>query len=228
MGQILIIDRDRMDVVIRRFRIEAHPEINVRRHVHQVSRARSQFGQPFCAGERSLRARRRLHGVNIVVTGARMMGVDRQGPLERCHNILCPAFGFTVRRPVVPRLQIHECFGIEPAGRRIVGVPLPQGSHRPGVGYIELGARSVGRNGIPGGERFDVRSFFRTYLPYELQSRPDGLDRLLLLRLIHWEIDIRPQGQGNPPMGHRSLWIMPRSLPERIDRLFVIEGEEQP
>ncbi len=97
----------------------------MRRHMHQMPRTGGQFGQSLCAGKRALRAGRGFHGVNVVVTGARMVGVDRQGLLEGCHDIFGPAFRFALCRPVIPRLQIHECLGIERAGCRIVRMALP-------------------------------------------------------------------------------------------------------
>ena len=47
--------------------------INVRGHVHDVSRGGRQFGQPMRAGQRALRRIRGLHRMNVVVNRAQMI-----------------------------------------------------------------------------------------------------------------------------------------------------------
>jgi hypothetical protein len=174
----------------------------------------SKVGQPLRAGKRALGARRRLHGMDIVVAGAGMIGVDRQHPLERGHDLLGPPLGPAFGRPVIPGLLIHQRFGVERAGwsRRRDTVATGIRSW-PRHSRIQFRACGVGCAGIAGGECLDIRSFPDSPAPPD--SRPPGRPRrLLLLRSIHRQIDVRPQRQGDSPMGHRGLRIEPRGLPE--------------
>ena len=88
-----LVGVDRMDVARGRVAVSADSDINVGRHVHHVPHPGHQARQSLGAGHRLLR-RHRLHGVDIVVTGAGMLRIPGDDPFQAPHDLVRLGYGF--------------------------------------------------------------------------------------------------------------------------------------
>ena len=113
----------------RRF-VVARADVDVRGHVHDVSRGGRQLGQMIRAGERALGRVGSLDRVNVIVNRAQVIGLAPNHGLQRRHNFFRALFRRSVRPPQAPRMQIHS--GLREKRRRIkvVGKPLHHFAHR--------------------------------------------------------------------------------------------------
>ena len=81
--------------------ILAHPHINVRGHVDQMSGRRRVIPQPVGGGQSVLRMRSRLDGVNVEMVRTRMIGITRRDVSERGEDFLRLGPGRALTRPVI-------------------------------------------------------------------------------------------------------------------------------
>ena len=124
----------------------AHADVDVRRHVHQVARARHRRREALGARHRALRVLR-LHRVDVEVAGARVLGAQRQRRLE--HARRSPA-----SRPAAIRPPPSSATGSGPSAprRRAPAHRHPAGSGPPArasrSAYAESRPRAVGRRHV--------------------------------------------------------------------------------
>jgi hypothetical protein len=117
----------RMDgVLVRRDRVRpaADADVDVRRHVHQVTGTRHQRGQALRAVHCTLRVRR-LDGVDVVVARTRMIRPGGQDSLEIRHYLGRAGTRLQVAGPVVPRTQVHHGFGMQRHDVVVIRKALP-------------------------------------------------------------------------------------------------------
>ncbi len=72
--QIRLIGMSRMRIPLRRVMVAAQTHIDMGRHMHQVPGARHQAGQAIRAGHRPLRSRCGFDRMDVVMTGAGVIG----------------------------------------------------------------------------------------------------------------------------------------------------------
>jgi hypothetical protein len=158
-----------------------------------------------------------------------MGGVLVDGALELREGGLGFRIRDTVSCPVVPRAQVHQRLGVERPGVEIVGKGLDQPAHGVGVGAV--GRRPIlGATGVARGQRLDVGAFAWRRLGAECQRLLDqGVGLWLLLR-IHRRVDVGPEDQRLPPVGHRQRWIETGRFGVGAAGFGVVEaiGEVQP
>ena len=99
------VDPNRRAGCRRGVRVAAHAPEGVRGHVHQVARARHQRREALGGGTARSGCRRGLHGVDVVVVGARVVRVARQHAT--------PAWRRSPRvYGVGPAVGVHSCHGL--------------------------------------------------------------------------------------------------------------------
>jgi hypothetical protein len=79
--------------------IVADALIDVRGHVHEMTRGRRQRAEPIRAWQRTFRQRRRFDGVNIKMIRADVIRVAPQDGFEHGDHFFRPRRGSSVRRP---------------------------------------------------------------------------------------------------------------------------------
>ena len=116
--------------------------VDVRRHVHDVARARHQRGQPLARAAARDRASStpRPRGCR---GGSRpgASGLRCEHRLQRREHLGGAALGLRAAGlPVVPGLRVHHGLGVEREDRVVVRILRGHGLHRVGVGRVERGA----------------------------------------------------------------------------------------
>ena len=140
-----------------------------------------------------------------------------------------PRLRLAVGRPQVPRPQVHQRLGVQGAdvARPPGTAPTPPASPRRTPRRAACGR--PGRVGVPGGQRLDqrpVRGRGRRRLragalratPTPAFARSAGRSGLLI---------VRPAGERDAPVGHGAVGVEGGGVPERPDRLVVVEREQE-
>ena len=83
------------------------PEVDVRAHVHEMSRALGQVLEPIGGGHPQFRTHF-LDGVNQVMVGTRMGGLAPQHRLEHSQKLGRSPARLVVVRPIVPGRRVHQ------------------------------------------------------------------------------------------------------------------------
>ena len=91
--EVLLVHGRGVGIALRRLRVLAGADIDVRRHVHQVSRAGHQRLEPAGLRHRALGRLRRFDRVNVVVIRARMIRIALHHALERATMASVPGSG---------------------------------------------------------------------------------------------------------------------------------------
>jgi hypothetical protein len=205
----------------------ADPGVDVRRHVDHVADGDVEFDQAIGGAFGAFGCGRGLHRVDVVVVGARVVRVAFQDRLQRGDDLDGLGSRFTGCVPVVPRDHVHERLGEQRGGVEVVGVRRHDVAHRVGVGPVEVGAvlQRFGRVAL--GQRLDVRALPVAGVCGERQralaggvGRGHGVGR-------HGPVDVRPQGQRQPPVAHRARFVERDGGLERTGGLEVIEAEDE-
>ena len=116
------IDRSRPHIALCCILVASHAYVNVRGHVHQVSRPGHQLGKPISQGDGPLGLRGGLNGMDVVVNSPGVIGIALQDRLQRGDDFKRARLGLAAVRPQVPGTQVHERFGEKRGSVKVVRV----------------------------------------------------------------------------------------------------------
>ena len=206
----------------------AEPQIDVRRHVDQVAQTGGELAEPVGDRGRLAGLGRRFHGMNVEVQRERVVGRLLQDRLESLHHLRSFGPGLAVRRPEVPRPQVHQRLGEESADVAVLGEALVNVAHRRGIGLIEGPAILRLRIGIALGQCLDEGLLdLGAALRVLAGAGKRGPRRLRPLRRHQGEVDVRAVCKGHSPVCHRALGVERGGVRERPDGLVVVESKEE-
>ena len=100
--------------------IVAGANVNMRGHVHDVSRSRSERSQLVGTSEGALGRSRSLHGMDVIVNRSQMIGVALHHRLECRYDFLRAGLGRAIDMPQAPGMQIHASLGKKSGGIEVV------------------------------------------------------------------------------------------------------------
>ena len=108
LGEIGTVDLDGVPVGLCGVGVAAYADVDVRRHVDQVTGAGRPVLQPLGEGNRLVGGGAGLHGVDIEVRGSRVVGMGGEHALDSGDKRRRVALRLQIGRPVVPGLQVHQ------------------------------------------------------------------------------------------------------------------------
>ena len=206
----------------------AGADVDVRGHVHDVSRGRRKLRQAIGAGQSAFRRVGSFDAVNVIVNGAEMIGLAANHGLERGDNFLRAFFRRAVGAPESPGMEVHSGFGEERGGIEIVGEALHHVAH--GIAILFQGSAQI-RFGIGGkalGQRVDVGLVALGSVGGERLRFRDGFVRLDKTVFAGRIVVIRADGFGDAPICHGEFGIEVGGALEGARGLVVIEGVNLP
>jgi len=106
--QVRTVDRGRFLVGFHCGCIISGAEVNMGRHVDNVSRSRGQRRHLVCTSQGALRIRPGLNSTNVVVDGTQMIGIAPHDGFKRGHDFLRAGFGRAILMPQAPGMQVHS------------------------------------------------------------------------------------------------------------------------
>ena len=107
---------------------DAH--VDVRGHVHEMTGGGNLRGKFRHVRQSTLRMRRGFDGVDVVMNRADVIRIAFEDGFEHADNFF-RAFGrLAVIRPELPRAQVHQAFGVERRGIKIIWILLHERVHR--------------------------------------------------------------------------------------------------
>ena len=116
--------------------IIADAHVDVGWHVDEMARSGRDRLQPVGRGQSTLRRRRSLDGVDVVVIGADVVGVAAQHAFQNRDDRLRPLGRFAVQAPQLPWPQVHRALGVQHGGIEIRArpdrLPVRPRGQRPG------------------------------------------------------------------------------------------------
>ena len=174
--------------------------------------------------------RRRLDGVDVVVVGARMVGVAGQDLLQIADDLRGPGLFRPVAGPVIPGVQVHEAFHVEGQDVVVVGEARGDLLHRGRVGGVErvlplgIGGRRVA---IALRHRVDQGALHVARSRLERDRLLGGVEGGARALRDSGQVDVGPEAEGHAPGAHRACRIQPRGLLERALRLFQVEAPHE-
>ena len=168
--------------------------------------------------------------MDVVVVGARVMGIAGEHAFERADDLGRLGPGLAVLGPEVPRPQVHQRLGEEGLDVEVVGEPCRHLAHRGGVGLVE-GALGLGirrrRVGVARDERLDEGALHRLDARRARERRLRRLVGGLRALGLGGEVDVRAEGHARSPGAARARRIEPDRVLERALRLLQVERVEQ-
>src|SRR6266699_6386538 len=87
--------------------VVASADVNVGRHVYDMSRTRRQSGKSVGSSQCSLGRTRTLNGVNVIVDSAHVIGVAFDHGFERGNDLVRARLGRAIWMPQAPGVKIH-------------------------------------------------------------------------------------------------------------------------
>ena len=182
----------------------------MRRHVHDVARARHQRGEALRVRQRLLGLGRRLHRMDVEVDRAGMRRVAlaapsrarrrsrRRGPWARSRR---PPSSPTAACPSPPRRTGSD--GV--VGREARG----DGLHRVGIGLVERGAVGLGivRHSASASASISARSRSRRPWPSSAIALASAAQRRRVRLRHHRHVDVGAEHQRLAPEAHRAVGI---------------------
>jgi len=215
----------RLHVVQRGVVVAADADVDVRRHVHQVSGRGCQVGQPVGVGLGPLRLAGLLDGVDVQVNGAYVIRIEAQGLLQGGDDLRGPGPLLAVGEPEVPGVQVHQRFGGQGENGRIFRIAGGDDPHRVGVRLVQSGA-IVGLHRLIAFEQSRGQCLFeRTGSARQIAGPgrqvvgPGGVAG------IHGGVDVGAEHQRAPPVAHAAIRIVQRGFGEGEIGGSVIERE---
>ena len=120
--------------------VVASADVNVGRHVYDMSRTRRQSGKSIGSSQCSLGRTRTLNGVNVIVDSAHVIGVAFDHGFECGNDLFRARLGRAIGMPQAPGVKIHARFGEESSGVEVIREFLCNFAH--GI-VISLGSLSA-------------------------------------------------------------------------------------
>ncbi len=226
-GEVGVIGLDRPLVRDHRVVPAADARVDVRRHVHEVSRTRDQLAQPVGRRDAALRIRRGLDRVHVQVQRAGVVGILRDHRLEGGDDLGRVALGLQLRVVVVPGLQVHQRLGVQDLCIGIVGSRRGKLRGRGRVGFVEWPSIGRRRFRVACSQRLDEGLLARGGLRRELDRALQALPGVGIVGRVHRRIDVRTEHQRRAPPAHRTLRVELGRLQERAFGAVVVETEGQ-
>ena len=191
----------------------------VRRHVVDVARAGNRLAEKLRAPRRELGNDRRLGGMHVQVTGAGMVDVFRENPLEHAMQALNARALDVARAPA--RLEQEQRIGMQRGCVEIVGIRIRDAAHGFGVRLVLLDTLlGIELLHVPHGDRVDECPLFRCRLRVlerlRLLHRGVGVRRLFG---VHRGVQVRPPCPRLSPVADGAVRVALPRLAERSDRL---------
>jgi hypothetical protein len=109
--------------------------------------------------------------------------------------------------PVRPRRQVHQRLGEQGLRVEVVGVLRGELAHRVGVGSVELLALVVGVRRVAIRERRQVGLLARGDLLADPDRVRERLERALLQRRVHRQVDVGAERERHAPEAHRAVRV---------------------
>ena len=224
---VALVDGGRVGVTLRGFHVLPGADVDVRRHVNEVTRARHERLEAAGLRHRALRRLRRFDRVNVIVIRPRMVWIARHHAFERGDDPV----GARLRRAVLlvqgPRPQVHQALGMERRDVVVFRELFRQRAHRVRVRPLA--------NGLIAGWIGDVSLCQRVDEPLlhfaagALACPGLGEMRVGLLQSIRRRdvVDVGAECQRHAPMRHRRRGILRGRKLERLEGLFVVETVEK-
>src|SRR5688500_16730888 len=100
-----------MRVALNRFVVPADPDVDVRRHMDEMTRAGRETGEPLRARQGPCRLPR-LNRMNVVMAGTNMVGTSLQGLFEDTADFRRARLRLPIGGPISPWPHVHQCLGI--------------------------------------------------------------------------------------------------------------------
>ncbi len=201
----------------------------MRGHVHHVARGRHQALQPVGRGQGPLGSVGTLDRVDVEVMGARMIGSDLEDALEGFHDLRRVLAALLVGPPGTPvEVDVHQGVREERPHHRVVREPLPDLTHRVGVGDVQFAPVLGRRVRVALCQRLDQLA-----LDIGGAIRHRECPRCSLVRpprdvlVLHRSVDVGAQDVGLSPESHGAIGIEACGLLERAQRLVVVETPRQ-
>ena len=162
--------------------------------------------------------------MNVVVNGADVARVAPQHRLQEGDDLQGALRGLALRRPELPRAQVHARLGEQRRRVEIIGIALDELAH--GVAVVESAPCriGVGRGRMSPREGLDVEALVLRPLCRERAGLLHSLVGRLLSVRLGLEIDVGSERKGDAPVGHGHLWVELGRAPEGSHGLVVIEG----
>ena len=136
--------------------IAAGPQVDVRRHVHDMAGARHERGELVGVRFGAARIGRRFDGVDVEMDRAGVIGLAASAPTRAREHVAGELARPAVDVPVVPRRGIHQRLREQRRRVEIVREALRQLAHRLGVGRVERRALGIRIGGVALRQRLDV------------------------------------------------------------------------
>ncbi len=201
------IDRRRFLVSFHRRRIISRANVNVRRHVHDVSRSRRQRSQAVRRSQSPFRRIRRFHGVNVVMERTQMVGIAFNHRFQSCDNLLRAVLGRPVTMPQSPRMEVHPRLCEQCRRIKIVGIVLYHFPHRVTIIFRSLPQVGLRVRGKAFRHRQNVAAFGVGGIAAQVHCLLNRLVRLLEAVRARRIVVVRSDCLRNPPVSHRQLRI---------------------
>ncbi len=199
----------------------------MRRHVDEVAGARHQRRQPLGRRRRSIGRLRRFDRMDVVMIRARMLRIALHHAFERRHDLSRPGLRCVVGFVELPRMLIHDAFGVERGHVEIVGKLLRQLAHRRRVRLLthHLIARRIGDIALAERGHESLLHVAAVRLPLF------GFSNVLIALLQTFGqrdiVDVGAKSERHAPVRHRRRRIERGRALERLERLLVIEAVEK-
>ena len=189
--------------------------------------ARRQGSQPVGGDLAAARVRAGLHGVDVEVERAGVLGVRPHDALEGRQDLGGLRLHAAVGLPEVPGPEVHESVGEQRGGIEIVGEALRHVTHR--IRVLSVQRRPVpGRRGrVPRGERLDERPLPRRDPAGQRDGLLDRRERRLLPLDVRRAVVVGAVAERDAPVAHRTHGVEAGRLAERALGFDVVERVDQ-
>ncbi len=196
----------------------------MRRHVHQVSCTRNQRLQTLRAWQRTLRVRRSLQRMNVIVIRTGMHRITRQHRFQNSYDFFGMLAGLPILGPKFPWIEIHQTFRIHRRGIEIFRILAREGPHAHRVNICQFLVVGLCFARIPQHQCCDIVLFDPRRTLSQFGGLLNRLKRDFLPSCVHIRVVVWPNRHRNSPKRHGRLRVELRSFLERACRFFMIES----
>ena len=196
----------------------------VRRHVVDMARARDRLAEKFGARGGTLGDDRRLGGVHVQMTRARMIDVLRKNALEDAVQALHARAGDVAGS--TPRLEQEQRIGVQRLSIEIVGVGIGDAAHRLGVRLVLIHSLfRIEFLDVADRHRVDERALFRGRMLFLQRERlPDGGVRVRSLVGAHRSVQVGSPCPRLAPVADGAVRVPLPRFAKRANRFGLGEG----
>jgi hypothetical protein len=207
--------------------IAAETQVDVRRHVHEMSDGRRQGTDAVGGGKRLGGCRRRLVQVDSVVMRAGMVWREPRRAVQQRHHFGRPGLRRPVGPPVVVRVRVHDRFGGQHGDVGIVRIARREPAHGVRVVLRQLVDVRFRIVAVAARERLDQRALARSKVRRIGARLHDRVDRDRDIFALHVVIDAGAQCPCDAPPAHRAVEVGERGGAERTHRFGEVEPQAE-